>query len=465
MYRMVHNLGYSAFLLTGLVFSTHADTHSGVNTWSKIPLLGEVPGAGSGHDGHGFVTSRGQLYVFGGYYGSSYLPPSNQLVVIDPGSGVCKRLDSYSGVTGNPPLATYSPAFAAWDGILYVLGGLSWVDTNYVHDFHAYEIGRKLWIRLDSSVGVTGFAPGPQGGMGLTAHDDSLWVTCGGGSSDTYQYDINTRIWYVLSSSNIIRSSHVHSNLGTLLYVFGGYGGSVDGTIGYRNDIMALDMGNRTAVWGTLTVHGEIPTPREHGTLVTVGQKLVLFGGMASGKEDFDWTWVNDLFFFQPRTNEWVGVKNTGQMPSGRGRFGNAAVVGCSIYIFGGFFQIQQMGTRHLLQGPFEAFDDLFRYQVAPEAGEDENCALCASGATSCSLSTTPSPSEITPITTPVPDVNNGEDKYTTVVVATVISTLVVLVVLASGGFYYVRRRQKTEDANEVQISVDGQVSTMHVCL
>ena len=123
------------------------------------------------------------------------------------------------------------------------------------------------------------------------------------------------------------------------------------------------------------------------------------------------------------------------------------------------------MGTRRLLQGPFEAFDDLFRYQVAPEAGEDENCALCASGATSCSLSTTPSPSEITPITTTVPDVNNGEDKYTTVVVATVISTLVVLVVLASGGFYYVRRRQKTEDANEVQISVDGQVSTIHVCL
>jgi len=217
-----------------------------------------------------------------------------------------------------------------------------------LNDLHAFDTTRKTWVQLNTSTGVSGSPPSKTQRMGFTAHNGFLWVTFGwemmyDPGSDAHKYDISSKTWSVLSSApptlcqacgantfSTLRSGHSQANLGGLLFTFGG----TDQGGGHRNDIRTLEMGNSSATW-TSPITYDVPAGRVDAALVAVGHKLILFGGRdQSGSHT---RYYNDVAFFHPATNRWYMVTNvSGEVPTARSSFGNAAVVGCSVFVYGG---------------------------------------------------------------------------------------------------------------------------------
>ena len=104
------------------------------NTWFQLDLSGDIPAARSAH---GVTTVNNMIYLFGGELGQYWSEVySNELFSINVANSVCTKLQP--GITGSPPSARRAMGFAAWDGILYVWGGMS-VQGN-LNDFHAFEL-------------------------------------------------------------------------------------------------------------------------------------------------------------------------------------------------------------------------------------------------------------------------------------------------------------------------------------
>jgi len=147
-----------------------AQVEASPKSWTDIALSGDVLDVSNNRYVHGIAAARGLLYIL--RTESSY----TALLSIDPTSGVCTRLDAAAGVTGDPPFAKYGGSgFDAWDGKLYVFGGLGNVvvggQTSYAHlnDLHEFDPATRVWQQLDSAASVTGSVPSPRDNMGFSA--------------------------------------------------------------------------------------------------------------------------------------------------------------------------------------------------------------------------------------------------------------------------------------------------------
>jgi len=108
--------------------------------------------------------------------------------------------------------------------------------------------------------------------------------------------------------------------------------------------------------------------------LVTVGEKLVLFGGSEYDGND-DWRVLNDLHLCWTHTNTWVQVNNVARqappLSDTYDHYGShATVIGCSMYVFGGFATSGETDTRST---------GLFRYEVEAEGPDDAGHLVLAS--------------------------------------------------------------------------------------
>lgn len=131
------------------------------------------------------------------------------------------------------------------------------------------------------------------------------------------------------------RYGHTLNILGSKLYIFGG---QVEGY--FFNDLVAFDLNalqNPNNRWEFLIRNsheggpppGQIPPARTNHSMVTYNDKLYLFGG-TNGVN-----WFNDMWSYDPRTNQWTELECNGFLPTPRE--GHAvALVGDTMYVFGG---------------------------------------------------------------------------------------------------------------------------------
>ena len=342
------------------------------NAWSAVDLSGDVPGR---LRGHGTAEAGGLLYVFGG--NSNDIGRNNRLTEIDPATGVCTRLDAGAGVTGAPPAAREDFGFAALDGVLWVFGGYvgdRHAEARRSNDLYAYTIAVRAWRQLDAAAGDTGEPPA-RSRMGFSAGAGGLLLTFGfPNARDAHFFDVASQVWRALPAPPAPdRQAHAQAVLNGSIFVFGGMGEGAGTAGGTRNDLLALKLGDAAAQWTVVAVQGDVPTNRSGSVLVSFGQQLLLYGGYSSDSvgdsSTARTTYHNDTALFDPRTGSWTAVTGAAGTWAGRDAFGGAAVIGCSVYLYGG----------NTASG---RSNKLIRYEADAAGGRALHACTCAPGQT-----------------------------------------------------------------------------------
>lgn len=177
--------------------------------------------------------------------------------------------------------------------------------------------------------------PSQRGGHSVVFADDHL-ITFGGhffsGESFTYLnetwvLDLKTSSWQQIRCSGETpspRYGHSAVVVGSSMIIFGGKG---LGDHLYR-DLYSLDL--LSWEWQQLRPISPPPPPRMYHASVSIGNKMVVFGGW-----DGDYTCYNDLHIFNLSSFEWVTPRTQGFPPSPR--YGHSfSYINNQLVIFGG---------------------------------------------------------------------------------------------------------------------------------
>ncbi|KAK3096994.1 hypothetical protein FSP39_005475, partial [Pinctada imbricata] len=113
------------------------------------------------------------------------------------------------------------------------------------------------------------------------------------------------------------------------LYIFGGVLQGEGMDLVESNDLLCFEKDKN--LWEKVEAKGSPPPPRISGSLVAVGRRVYLFGGLSHTSG-----WLNDLYVYDIDTSTWCQVEYKGSCPSARDKLQGCAV-GKSIYYFGGF--------------------------------------------------------------------------------------------------------------------------------
>ncbi|KAH0607400.1 uncharacterized protein H6S33_002434 [Morchella sextelata] len=228
---------------------------------------------------------------------------------------------------------------AGKDGDVYIMGGL--IRSQTVRgDLWMIEGGGSQLAAYP--VVTTSEGPGPRVGHASLLVGNAFIVFGGDTKLDPadvldetlYLLNTSTRQWSRANTHGARpagRYGHTINILGSKLYIFGG---QVDGF--FFNDLVAFDLNtlqSNNARWEELISANEknqdVPASRTNHTVVTWMDKLYLFGG-TNGL-----VWFNDVWSYDPQTNQWTQLDCIGYIPSPRE--GHAAsLVGDVMYIFGG---------------------------------------------------------------------------------------------------------------------------------
>jgi len=113
------------------------------------------------------------------------------------------------------------------------------------------------------------------------------------------------------------------------VYIFGGVEQGQWDEPKETNELLVFDLDTRK--WSRPSVTGNIPPSRSAGSLVAIGTKLYLFGGLShmSG-------WFDDTFVFDTETSAWAILETEGIKPRARDKL-QAVAMDNKIYYFGGF--------------------------------------------------------------------------------------------------------------------------------
>ncbi|XP_070205613.1 kelch domain-containing protein 1-like [Littorina saxatilis] len=125
------------------------------------------------------------------------------------------------------------------------------------------------------------------------------------------------------------REGCVACGLGTKVYVFGGVIQGDHAEPQETNDLLLFNIESET--WQKVKGSGTLPPPRAAASLVAVGTKLYLFGGLSHMTG-----WFDDLFVFDTETVSWSVMETQGNKPRARDKLQGVAI-GTNIYYFGGF--------------------------------------------------------------------------------------------------------------------------------
>ncbi|CAG5120142.1 unnamed protein product, partial [Candidula unifasciata] len=125
------------------------------------------------------------------------------------------------------------------------------------------------------------------------------------------------------------REGQVACSVGNKVYIFGGVEQGQGNEPKESNELIVFDLA--TSKWSQPRIAGILPPPRSAASLVAVGTKLYLFGGLShmSG-------WFDDLFVFDTITNSWSIPDTEGNRPRARDKL-QAVAIDSNIYYFGGF--------------------------------------------------------------------------------------------------------------------------------
>lgn len=116
---------------------------------------------------------------------------------------------------------------------------------------------------------------------------------------------------------------------GNKVFVFGGVIQSDGVEPQETNQLLCFDLASEK--WQKVKTTGTPPPSRAAASLVAMGTKLYLFGGLSHM-----FGWFDDMFMFDTETNIWAVIDPTGNKPRARDKL-QAVAVGTNIYYFGGF--------------------------------------------------------------------------------------------------------------------------------
>lgn len=126
------------------------------------------------------------------------------------------------------------------------------------------------------------------------------------------------------------REGCVACGCGSTVFVFGGV---IQGDAGAEpqetNELLSFDVASEK--WQKVKTTGTPPPARAASSLVAVGNKLYLFGGLSHM-----FGWFDDLFMFDTESGKWSALDSTGNKPRARDKL-QAVAIGTNIYYFGGF--------------------------------------------------------------------------------------------------------------------------------
>jgi hypothetical protein len=198
----------------------------------------------------------------------------------------------------------------------------------------------KCWKRPT----IGGQIPSPRHGHAFHTVDEKQLILFAGWSrgwwngdlfdtyyNDVYLLDMEEKQWIhpkVTGSPPAPRASVCSSMIKRKLFIFGGgrkWSDSGDNRL--FNDFFVYDVDKNE--WQDLTVHGDIPAPREGHTAVEYDKKLFIFGG-TDGSTNY-----NDLYVWDVERGECWRPYCSGEKPQPRA-YHSMIRVGKRVYIFSG---------------------------------------------------------------------------------------------------------------------------------
>ncbi|KAJ9658804.1 Negative regulator of mitotic exit [Coniosporium apollinis] len=253
-----------------------------------------------------------------------------------------RRMTFTAGALPFPRYGAAVNSNASKEGSIYLMGGL--INGSTVKgDLWMVEAGHSGMACYQ--VPTTAEGPGPRVGHASLLVGNAFIVF--GGDTKMDENDVLDDTLYLLNTSTKAwsralpagprpagRYGHTLNILGSKIYIFGG---QVEGQ--FFNDLVAFDLNALQAAsnrWELLIASGPVdpekptvPPARTNHSMITWNDKLYLFGG-TDGHE-----WFNDVWTYDPRTNEWEKLACIGFIPSPREGH-SAALVNDTMYIFGG---------------------------------------------------------------------------------------------------------------------------------
>jgi N-acetylneuraminic acid mutarotase len=237
------------------------------------------------------VASGDCIYLFGGLGGDNK-DRYSQLRIYDT------KLDTWSvaNANGTAPPALYLHAASAWNGIMYVFGGSSL--QKEVNTMYAYHIQTNTWTTVQAiDYGEGNLTPSPRYGHATVACKGCFLVV--GGCFDkshyfrsTHCFDIATSCWRVLGDIPLAMAYHTLVTHGDRVLLFGGYNER-----DFSEHVTELNW--ETGQWERLVTTGPEPQPRCGCAVEVVGDELWVFGGYTSTGH------VNDLYRLDLRSLQW----------------------------------------------------------------------------------------------------------------------------------------------------------------
>jgi N-acetylneuraminic acid mutarotase len=345
------------------------------------PAAGNIPGGR--YFASSWIDSSGHLWLFGGHgYGNSmYLndlwefnPTTNEWTWMG-GSSTANQPGVYGTLgipaAGNIPGGRYrAESWTDSSGNFWLFGG-NGVDANgkdnELNDLWEYNLSTNLWVWISgsSTVGSNGVQPGVYGTLGTPAAGNIP----GGRDGGTSWTDSSGNVW-----------------------LFGGYGYDANGKGGELNDLWEFNP--TTNLWTWMGGSSTRYQPGEYGTLGTPAAGNIpvnrvcsiswtdnsgnfwLLGGESYGGKGVT-AWLNDLWEFNPSTNEWawmggsstsnqpgvygiLGTPTAGNVPGSRGCPTSWTDNSGNFWLFGGY--------GYDANDNFGQLNDLWKYQPLPTA-------------------------------------------------------------------------------------------------
>ncbi len=294
-------------------------------TWEALSPTGDLPAPRLGSS-MVHLADGNRLLLFGGYDGSKYM---SDLWSYDLATGSWTVLAPAGAVP--PARASQATAYDPVAGQLVMFGGYD--GSSYMGDAWSYDATNGSW----SPLAATGTTPHARYGHSLVYDSDSKKMLLFGGYdgsvqyADTWSYDPATNVWTELKPSGALppaRDSQAlaYDPASKVFVLFGGWS-----TTSMFDDTWAYDPAAN--VWTPLKpVSGEPAARALHRMVYDESiEKFVMFGGGTSTAT------FNDAWLFDLATDTWTPLGASGTSPSARAGLAMAYdTSGRQVLLFGG---------------------------------------------------------------------------------------------------------------------------------
>lgn len=296
--------------------------------WSRPSPIRAAPPARQSHAAV-WDPDSSTLLVFGGLIGGSEF--HDDLWSYRPASRSWYQL-----TPDGPTPPEVSNLAAVWDadaGEMHVFGGFG--PTGYLRDVWTYRLATNAWVfheRGDLA------PPDREDHSAVWDARDGRMLVFGGGREgrpydDLWSYDPKANAWTELTPEGTgpgarFRHQAVWDAENARLLVFGGYGGVFPG--GYRNDLWSYDPA--TNEWTELGLDGDAPPPRStHGAAWDADTgRLMIVGGFAGGID-----YLVDVWSYDAGLDLWSELTPLGSGPTPRASH-SAVWDGAHVLVYGG---------------------------------------------------------------------------------------------------------------------------------